>query len=163
MEHDSDSDEVCLGTVARPLAEITALNTVSRMMKRLELAEKVCDRLVACIAYGSADFMDAEALEHTLVAWEEARGSRFIYTDGNDHVIATGRGGLSRWLDEQGYDPDQRLWDLVQPEATIAICCDKDGNICSTEDDARVEQPRTRTAQEWLAQVKENGLLCTED
>jgi hypothetical protein len=107
---------------------------------------------------------DADTLEVALVAWEEARGARFIYSGMcGEYIIASGRGGLSKWLGEQGYDADQSEWELVPPETPITITCDAEGNPCSDDDPECVEEPVTRTAQGWLAQVKDNGPLCGED
>jgi hypothetical protein len=125
---------------------------------RCELAEKVADMLVEHCAEADGFTADADTLEVALVAWEEARGARFIYTDGQDHVIASGRGGLSRWLVEQGFDADQSAWELLQPDDKLSIQCDDDGP-CDFDEGI----PTEKTAKDWLEQIKTNGLLCSED
>jgi hypothetical protein len=159
---DNDSDEVFTSVRRMPMgndAESYVRQTVSRMAKRLELAEKVADMLVEHCASADGFMLVEDSLEEALVAWEEARGLRFIYTDGQDHIIATGRGGLSRWLAEQGYDTSQSEWELLQPDDKLSIQCDEDGEPCDFDEGIPIE----KTAKDWLEQIKTNGLLCSED
>jgi hypothetical protein len=130
---------------------------------RCELAEKVADMLVEQCAGISGFTADADTLETALVAWEKARGRRRIFTDGDTHVIASGRGGLIHWLVEYGYDLDQSEWELVPDETPIDIICDKDGMPCDPEDAEEDSAGRTLTAKEWVELVKEDGMLCSTE
>lgn len=164
MAHDSDSDEVFTSAPPPADADVVAFDRImenkKQLQTRLELAEAVADMLVEYCASSDGFTADADSLEVALVAWEGVRGSRFVYTDGTDHVIASGRGGLSKWLNEQGYDVDQSSWELVPADDIIAIWCDEDGDPCG-EDDAGILTEKT--AAQWLEKVKINGLLCSED
>jgi hypothetical protein len=127
--------------------------------KRCELAEKALDILVEDFAHNEVNFsVDADTIECALVAWEEARGARFVYFDGCEYIIASGRGGLSKWLVEQGCEADQRDWELLRPDEVITIWCDEDGDIVEEEG-----IPTEKTVAEWLEKVKHNGLLCREE
>lgn len=166
MGHDNDSDEVFTSVRSQPMTSgnynDSYLPDYATLKKRLELAEAVADMLVEDCAIGEGFTTDADALEVALVAWEKARGARFVYTDDIEYIIASGRGGLAVWLVEQGYDAAQSDWELVPPETPITIVCDKDGVPCAVEDNERVEVPTTCTAAEWLERVHQNGLLCRE-
>jgi hypothetical protein len=149
----------CPGTEEHQLTE--------KWRKRCGLAEKALVLMVDSAAVTSdflSDFLnESDTHGEALLAWEKARGQRFIYTDGQDHVIASGRAGLNTWLVEQDFDSEQTDWELVPMETPIAIACDAEGAPCHRDDDEYAGTPVTRTAEEWLKKVKEDGLLCSED
>lgn len=131
--------------------------------KRCELAEKALDLMVEAASAGSDFLNESDIIEEALMAWEKSRAQRFVYTDGTEHIIATGRAGLNAWLVEYGYDTEQTDWELVPGETPITILVDKDGMPACEDDDILAENPRTLTAAEWIKLVKEDGLLCSEN
>jgi hypothetical protein len=135
---------------------------VEKWKKRCELAERALTLMIDVACVGT-HFIDeaSEELKELLLGWEKARGQRFLYTDGDAHIIALGRATLDWWLAEYGYDTFQD-WELVPDNEVIAICVGQDGRPCDLEDDGAQEQPRSLTAAEWLALVKEDGVLCSE-
>lgn len=135
----------------------------ARWKKRCELAEKALDMMVEAASAGSDFLNESDTLEEALMGWEKVRGQRLVYTAEGDHIIASGRAGLNAWLVEYGYDTEQTEWELVPPETPITILVDKDGMPASEDDDLLAEKPRTLTAAEWVALVKEDGLLCSEN
>jgi hypothetical protein len=138
--------------------KVICANTM-KLADRLKLAEaalqSVSDNEVAEGYYPSVETM------HALAEWEKARGQRFIFTDGVEHVIASGRGGLDNYLTEFGYDSDQESWQLVEPGTVIGIWCDETGTPGGVGDSdcALVET----TATEWLELMEEDGLLCSTE
>jgi hypothetical protein len=181
MAHDNDSDEVFTSVRSKPMAGDVCTcgmkfrtgedfrdhmpcsgtdeeQRIEKWKKRCEAAEKVLGNLLeAAVPLDLSDNADRdEQLINDLVAWEGLRGDRFIYTDGCEYIVATGRGGLSEYLDTYGYE-DMSDWRAMKPTETITINCDDDGHIALVGDGGT---PVTKTAVEWLAKVKDNGLLC---
>jgi hypothetical protein len=165
---DNDTDEVftsvCsgMGAHTQPLSSLEEQGSseAHTIANRLKLAEAALDLLMSDEDLLSViEYID-QGIADALVSWENARGARFVFTDDMEHVIATGRGGLQKWFEEQGYAAAQCEWRQLGPEEKLSIWCDADGIPAEVEDTGN--QCVERTIQGWLACVKQNGLLCVQ-
>jgi hypothetical protein len=167
---DNDTDEVfisvCTGMGGAHAADVggSALTALERLASRvtMEIAERLrlAEAALEVFCEDEGGSILETSITEMVLLWEEARGARFIFTDEETWIIASGRAGLLTWFKEYGYDKyDNELWRRMEPEESLTINCDAAGNPDLIED-AGNNSPITKTVTQWLMEIQRSGLLC---